>query len=148
VYVRHGAKSEPATSHDLERIIERRLRDIVPDAVGPAPVRITTDPAAPTVTLADPDRTHPHRLKEFLAAVNARLRPLGAKANGYDVRATLAVQSWEKDLANTWKAERGPRKYRDAFAEWLVKEVARDKHFVSRPRARWRRMPPRPRPAR
>jgi hypothetical protein len=28
VYVRHGAKSEPATSHDLERIIERRLREV------------------------------------------------------------------------------------------------------------------------
>jgi hypothetical protein len=28
IYVRHGAKSEPATSQDFERIIERRLREI------------------------------------------------------------------------------------------------------------------------
>jgi hypothetical protein len=106
VYVRHGAKSEPATSHDLERIIERRLREVrsfwlkgvrrvieaPPDSVvtvGPrpvqvvadpaaaTPVRITTDPAAPLVTLADPDKTHPNRLKELLAAVNGRLKSLG-----------------------------------------------------------------------
>jgi predicted HTH transcriptional regulator len=29
VYVRHGAKSEPATSQDIERIIEHRLRAII-----------------------------------------------------------------------------------------------------------------------
>jgi hypothetical protein len=170
VYVRHGAKSEPATSNDLERVIERRLREvrafwlkgvrrvaeappesvvtvaprpvrIVSEAAAAAPVRITTDPAAPAVALADPDKTHPHRQKELLAAVNARLRPLGAKANGYDVRAALAVQGWERDLAYTWKAEHGPRKYSEALADWLVKEVSKDRHFLRKTRARWKRMP-------
>ena len=170
VYVRHGAKSEPATSNDLERIIERRLRDVrsfwlkgvrrvaeappdsvvtvaprpvhvVSEASAASPVRITTDPAAPAVALADPDKTHPHRQKELLAVVNARLRPLGVKANGYDVRAALAVQGWERDLAYTWKAEHGPRKYSDAFADWLVKEVSKDRHFLRKARARWKRMP-------
>jgi hypothetical protein len=170
VYVRHGAKSEPGTSHDLERIIDRRLSEVrsfwlkgvrrvaqappdsvvtvaprpvrvVSDAAAATPVRITTDPAAPALALADPDRTHPHRLKELLTAVNARLRSLRAKANGYDVRAVLAVQSWEKDLAYTWKVEYGPRKYSDALADWLVKGVSKDKHFLRRTRARWKRMP-------
>lgn len=177
VYVRHGAKSEPATSHDLERIIERRLHEVrsfwlkgvrrvaeaPPDSVvtvGPrpvqvvadpaaaTPVRITTDPAAPLVALADPDKTHPHRLKELLAAVNARLKSLGVRANAYDVRAALAVQGWEQDRAYTWKPEYGSRKYSDALAEWLVKEVTRDGGFLRRTRARWKRMPPRSRPTR
>jgi hypothetical protein len=170
VYVRHGAKSEPGTSHDLERIIERRLRDVrsfwlkgvrrvaeappdsvvtvaprfvqvVADAAGATAVRVTTDPAAPVVALADPDKTHPHRLTELLGAVNARLRALGVRVNGYDVRAALAVQGWERDLAYTWKAEHGPRKYSDPFADWLVKEVAKDKRVLRRTRARWKRMP-------
>jgi hypothetical protein len=170
VYVRHGAKSEPATSHDLERIIDGRIREmrsfwlkgmrrvaaappdsvvtvapgpvhIVSEASAASPVRITTDPAATAVALADPDKTHPHRQKELLGAVNARLRSFGVKANGYDVRAALAVQSWERDLTYTWKAEHGPRKYSDAFADWLVKEVSKDKHFLRRTRARWKRMP-------
>jgi hypothetical protein len=170
VYVRHGAKSEPGTSHDLERIIERRLRDVrsfwlkgvrrvaeappdsvvtvgplpvrvVSDAAGAGPVRITTDPNAPAVALANPDKTHPHRLKELLAAVNARLRALGVRVNPYDVRAALAVQGWERDLAYTWKAEHGPRKYSDAFADWLVKEVSKDQRVLRRTRAKWKRMP-------
>jgi hypothetical protein len=170
VYVRHGAKSEPATSHDLEQIIESRLREVrsfwlrgvrrvseappdsivtvsprpvqvVPDAAAAAPVRVTTDPAAPLVALADPDKTHPHRLKELLSAVNSRLRPLGGKANAFDVRAVLAVQGWGDDLAYTWKAEYGPRKYSNAFADWLVKEFAKDPRFLRRTRAKWKRMP-------
>ena len=173
VYVRHGAKSEAGTSHDLERIIERRLRDVrsswlkgvrrvaeappgsvvtvtprpvqvVGDAAAAAPVRITTDPAAPAVALADPDQTHRHRLTELLGAVNARLKALGVRLNGYDVRAALAVQGWERDRAYTWKPEYGSRKYSDALADWLVKEVAKDKHFLRRTRAKWKRMPPQP----
>ncbi len=40
-----------------------------------------------------------------------------------------------------WKAKHGPRKYSAAFADWLVKEVSKDKHFLRRTRARWKRMP-------
>ncbi len=169
VYVRHGAKSEPGTSTDLEQIIERRLREIrsfwlsgvrrvvsaPPDAVvtvapravrvadGPeaVPVRVTTDPNAAVVGLADPDKTHPYRLKELLASVNARLKTLGAKANQYDVRAVLAVQGWEHDLSYTWKSEYGPRKYSENLAEWLIKQVARDRLFFLSTRGKWKRMP-------
>lgn len=169
VYVRHGAKSEPATSNDLERIIERRLREIrsfwlsgvrrvvsapqdavvtvtsrpvrIADAPEAVPVRVTTDPDVPVVGLADPDKTHPYRLKELLASVNARLKTLGAKANQYDIRAALAVQGWEQDLSCTWKPEYGPRKYSENFAEWLIKQVAKDKVFFMRTRGKWKRMP-------
>jgi hypothetical protein len=66
--------------------------------------------------------------------------------NAYDVRAALAVQGWEQDQAYTWKPEYGSRKYSEALAEWLVKEVTRDGGFLRRTRARWKRMPQRPRP--
>jgi hypothetical protein len=43
---------------------------------------------APVVGLADPERTYPFRLKEFLGRLNIRLRALGVKpANPYDMRA-------------------------------------------------------------
>ncbi len=168
VYVRHGAKSEPGTSNDLERIVERRLREIrsfwlsgvrrvvsaprdavvivtsrpvrVADAPGAVPVRVTTDPNAPVVGLADPDKTHPYRLKDFLASVNARLKILGAKANQYDIRAVLAVQGWTENLSYTWKPEYGPRKYSENLAEWLVKQAASDKFFFMRTRGKSKRM--------
>jgi hypothetical protein len=170
VYVRHGAKSEPATSHDLERIIERRLREVrsfwlggvrrvseappdsvvtvspravqvVPDSAAAAPVRVTTDPAAPLVALADPDQTHPHRLMELLSVVNAKLKALGVRLNTHDVKAVLAVQGWEADRAYTWKPRHGSRKYSDALIEWLVKEVSKDGGYLRRTRAKWKRMP-------
>lgn len=170
VYVRHGAKSEPGTSGDLERIVERRLREIrsfwlsgvrrvvsaprgavvtvtpprhvrVADAPDALSVRVTTDPSAQVVGLADPDKTHPYRLKELLASVNGRLTTLGVKANQYDIRAALAVQGWAQDLTYTWKPEYGPRKYSENLAEWLIKQVASDKLFFVRLRGRWKRMP-------
>lgn len=169
VYVRHGAKSEPGTSADLERIVERRLREIrsfwlsgvrrvvsaprdavvtvtpravrVTDLPDAAPVRVTTDPNAPIVGLVDPDKAHPYRLKELLTSLNGRLKALGAKANPYDIRAVLAVQGWKEDLAYTWKPEYGPRKYSESLAEWVVMQVAKDKLFFVRTRGRWKRMP-------
>ncbi len=103
VYVRHGAKSEPATGTDLGIAIERRvdqirrnwLRDIrrlitappgsevavvtqlASDAQGRAVrFRFTDDPTATVLGRLEPDQTHPHRQKELIAEVNKRL-PLG-----------------------------------------------------------------------
>lgn len=169
VYVRHGAKSEPATSTDLERIIERRLSEIrsswlssvrrvvsapqdavvtvtarplrIADAPEAVSVRVTTDPSAAVVGLADPDKTHPYRLRELLAGVNSRLKTLGVKANQYDIRAVLAVHGRDGGSSYTWKPEYGPRKYSEAFSEWLIQQAAKDKFFFIRTRSKWKRMP-------
>jgi hypothetical protein len=69
------------------------------------------------------------------------LKALGLKANQYDIRAALAVQGWEQDLAYTWKPEYGSRKYSETLAEWLIKQAAKDKLFFIRTRGKWKRMP-------
>ena len=167
VYVRHGAKSEPATSNDLERIIERRLKELrafwlggvrkmitapagsilsvapkglqISDKSTALPVRVTNDPNAQVVGLADPDRTHPYRLHDLIPLVNEGLKALGIKINDYDVRAVLALFGADKDTSYTWKPQFGSRKYSETFAQWLVAQGKQDKRFFKRTRSTWRR---------
>lgn len=172
VYVRHGATSEPATSQDIERIIEHRLRAIraswlkgvqrvtsaptdaivtfTPRAVAPpaiklgetseaVPVRLTTDLNAPVVGLADPEEMYPYRLKELLGRLNILLRAIGIKpANPYDIRALLSVHG--KDQKWTWEPKYSPKRYSEAFAEWVINQAAKDKFILQRTRSKWRRM--------
>ena len=108
LYVRHGAKSAPATSGDIARLMERYVqrvrkqwlsgvRKVVAAPTGSTvsvlppgviqsssptatPIRITTNPAAPEYQLIDPDKTHPWRQKELLEEVN---KSLPTKINQY-----------------------------------------------------------------
>jgi predicted HTH transcriptional regulator len=87
LYVRHGAKSDPARSADIARLMERSLQrarrewlsgvrklsaapkgstvSVLPPKViqssdrSATPIRITDDPLAPQYQLIDPDKTHP-----------------------------------------------------------------------------------------
>ena len=93
VYVRHGAKSEPATTRDLYDAIERRVEELrqlwlggirqvveapadanvavyrpteLDEAGRPTKVRLTTEPGAPVYGMIDPDETHPYRETELI----------------------------------------------------------------------------------
>ena len=102
-------------------------------------VRLSADPDAPIIGVADPERVYPFRLKEFLTNVNQRLRALGAKAaNPYDIRAVIAVHG--KDQQWLWEPQYGPKRYSGLFAEWLVAQAAKDKFLLRRARAKWKRM--------
>lgn len=166
VYVRHGAKSEPGTTRDLEAIIERRLKQIrkawlgglrkvvaapadsvisvaardVRLATNPAAseVRLTDRPDAPEFQLVDPDRTHPHRMLEFLPKLNAALRESGVRASPYDIGAVRHVYRLNRDLRFTYKPQFGSRKYSDGFIEWIAGKVQGDKRFFAKARAKWR----------
>lgn len=168
VYVRHGAKSEPATSNDLERIFEKRLREVraswlsglrkvvaappgsvvsvtsrsigVTDNSGVLPVRITTDPDTQVVGLADPDKANPFRLHDMIPRLNQHLKPLGIKATDYDIRAVRAVYQMDQNESYTWKPQYGSRKYSEAFVEWLMALVREDKYFFKKVRSKWKRM--------
>src|SRR5947207_2727562 len=82
VYVRRGARSEPATTDDLAAIVQRRIdaarrdwlgavRRVVKGAAQPVNVRIVDDRRAPAYRVVDYDKTHPYRQKELLAALRA-----------------------------------------------------------------------------
>jgi len=153
VYFRHGAKSEPALARDLARFADREetrirremLRNlrrvsaaptgsqvlVVPPHSAPISaverVRVVNDPTAPAVARADYDATHPHRQKEVVAAVNARVgREL---VNAHDILCVRRVHGIDNDDQLSHKTRFGSRQYSDGFVDWLVTSYETDESF-------------------
>jgi hypothetical protein len=168
VCVRHGAKSEPATTSDLMEVVERRadqlreqwlggIRKVVEapadtnvavyrpterDESGrPTKVRLTTEPGAPVFGMVDTDETHPYRQKELIREVNRRLAK-GRSINPHDV---LCVRRVHKiDEANAPQFAHQPKyasmQYSDAFVDWLVEQEKKNPAFFSEARALYQDM--------
>jgi hypothetical protein len=163
VYFRHGAKSEPGTTDDLRGVLDRAIREerdhllanvrrvfeapvghqvvLVPaDGVSTAaaesgPVRLTNDPAAPAVRATNPDELYPHRQKEVVAAVNARLGG-ATKINGHDVQCVRKVHGIDGSRPEfIEKRKYGSAQYSEQFIDWLVAEHGADPSFFAKARA-------------
>ncbi len=159
VYFRHGAKSEPGDTSDLRKVIERELerirkswidniRKVVrapagsgvqivsPAELETAPVvriRVTDDPQAPVLRGADPDRTHPYRLKEVLGLFNSRFK--GRKEiNQYDVLCVRRVHKIERNRQYFYKFRFASPRYSDAFVDWLANQYEKDPSFFDKSR--------------
>ena len=139
VYFRHGAKSKPGTTEDLEEAIDRRVEMVrkswqsavttfVKSPVGSAmPVRIVEDPRAPRYGVIDYDKTHPFRQKELLAAFNARQS--GAKINAFDLLSVRKVHDIDAKPEFSHKTLFGTRQYSARFLEWLLDRASGDPEF-------------------
>jgi len=166
LYVRHGAKSEPATSEDVARIVERSLQalrkewmsgvrrvvnapagstvSVLPGAVrqskdpGATPIRLTTDPTAPEYRLVDPDTTHPWRQKELLAEVNGLLEG-GMHINSFDIQAVRHLYNVEEDARFFHKARFATAQYSPDFRDWLVARHNEDPAFFTKAREEFSR---------
>jgi hypothetical protein len=161
VYVRHGAKSEPATTKDLAGVIDRRVsahrkswlsavRNVVQrrqpalssevrdsDSPSATPIRVVTDPRAPAFRVIDYDRTHPYRQKELLAAFRARVpsRPI----NQFDLLSVRHTHAIDANADFSHKSLFGTRQYSQKFLDWLVGKAESDGAFFSEARARRKR---------
>ena len=156
-YVRHGAKSEPATRADLRAFIDRRLAEIRKDWLrglkrvvsapagseivaiertegeeGELAIRITTDENAPLYRAVDWDTTHPYRQTELLVEVNRRL-PRDAVINSYDIQAVKRVYDINENTHPDYVhlPRYGYYQYSDDFAAWLVEQFERDDEFFA-----------------
>jgi hypothetical protein len=164
LYVRHGAKSAPATSADIARLMERHVqrvrrqwlsgvRKVVtapsgstvsvrpPDLVQSGgrtatPIRITSDPNAPGYQLIDPDKTHPWRQKELLQELN---KSLPTKVNQYDLLAVRHLYGVYGDPNFVHKSRFGAPQYSPAFANWLLEQYSRDPRFFQKSREEYKR---------
>ncbi|HEY4272034.1 MAG TPA: RNA-binding domain-containing protein [Candidatus Udaeobacter sp.] len=160
LYVRHGAKSEPARSADIARLLERSVQrarrewlsgvrkvstaprgstvSVLPSGVvqssdpGAIPIRITDDPGAAEYQLIDADKTHPWRQKELLQELN---KSLPTKINPYDLLAVRRLHHIDEDANFAHKARFGSTQYSPAFAEWLLKQHATDPTFFQKCRS-------------
>jgi hypothetical protein len=160
LYVRHGAKSEPARSADIARLIARSVERtrkewlsgvrkvtnapprstiaVLPPGVVQSsdpkatPIRITADPKAPGYQLIDPDKTHPWRQKELLEELNSKL-PL--KINTYDLLALRRYHRIDGDPKFAYKHRYGSQQYSPALAKWILEQYAEDPRLFQKCRS-------------
>ena len=83
----------------------------------------------------DPSKTHPHRQKEIIAAVNTTLD--GASSiNQYDVQCVIKVYEVRKRPEFYYKStvQGSPPQYSNEFVEWLVGRYKNDNAFFTKAR--------------
>ena len=164
VYFRHGAKSEPGTTKDLEKTFARLLRktrrswlanirkvveapDVltaVPTNVAPQPIpgnfRIVDDPSAPSYGLLDTNQTHPYRQTEVIEAVNTRL--LGKQTvNPHDILSVRRVHGIDETKPGfCYKLKFGSPIYSKAFIDWLIEQYSQNPGFFNEARAAYNKL--------
>jgi hypothetical protein len=168
VYFRHGAKSEPANSRDLREFVEREVErsrkawlgnirkvvkapadsrvSVIPPTrqsqaavSSAAAVRLVDDPSAPIYGKLDPDDTHPHRQKEVVEKLNARL-PGGKRITPFDILCVRQVHMIDASKPQYYhRSKFSSPQYSDAFVDWLLDEFVKDGSFFENARADSRR---------
>jgi hypothetical protein len=157
VYFRHGAKSEPGLSRDLQRFAKleenRVKRELLKNIskvslaprgsevlivdqdgakhVGSRGVRVVDDPNAPIVGVVYQDQTHPFLLGELLRNLNKQLE---VPVNSHDLQCIRKVYGIEKKLAYFHKPLHGSPQYSAAYVEWLVDQRKKDPQFFIKAR--------------
>lgn len=147
VYFRHGAKSKPGTTEDLERAIDRRVEMVrkswqsavttfVKSPVGTAmAVRIVDDPRAPRYGVVDYDKTHPFRQKEILNS----LRSQGIHINQFDFQAVRHAHDIDARPEFSHRTKFGIRQYSAKFLQWLLDRAHGDPEFFANARREYQR---------
>jgi len=161
-YVRHGAKSEPANTDDIQDFIESRLENVRETWLGNirkvvshpdeqvgtysalsydetgalAEIRLTDNPGAPVFGRIDPDLSHPFRQKELIEQVNEQL-PDGRSINTWDVQCVRSIHEINPGSYPQFihYSRFGPVQYSTQFAEWLASQ---DQEFFDESRRRYR----------
>jgi hypothetical protein len=163
VYVRHGAKSEPATGLDLRVVLERKvalareawlgnMRKVVeagPDAMvavyrpttgdavdQPQRIQLTSDPNAAVYGRLDPDASHPYRQTELVTEVNRRL-PKGVTINAHDILSVRRTHDTDTNPSFFHQPRFGSPQYSDSFVDWIAEQYERDKEFFTNARAHY-----------
>jgi hypothetical protein len=164
LYFRHGAKSEPARQEDLRKAFERRLASVrdewtkglkkvvqapegyqvhvlppdvtISNGPGATPIRLTDDPQAPAYLKLDPNKTHPYRRKELVAAVKARL-PKGVTINQYDIQAVRKTHAIDGNETYTYHPAFGSPQYSPALVDWIIRRYESDPRFFALARAKY-----------
>lgn len=161
VYFRHGAKSEPGTSDDLRGFLEREIErtrkswldgitkvveaptgsrfavlppeDAPTGPAGSLPMQLTNDPGAPSYYAVPLDQTHPHRQKEVIREVNAKLS--GKKViNSHDIVCIRRVYSVQKNINFCYTQNYASPRYTQQFVDWIIAQYQSNTSFFEETR--------------
>jgi hypothetical protein len=164
IYFRHGAKSEPAASEDLQAFIDRKLEEIKrswlegitrvveappgsriafispeaqpADARGALPLRLTDDPAAPAYYAVPIDTTHPFRQKEIVVEVNKRIGER-RRITSHDILCIRRVYEVHKDIRLCYTQNYASPRYSPAFVDWIASQYEADNKFFDSTKKRF-----------
>jgi hypothetical protein len=105
------------------------LRDI-PEATA---IRLTTDESAPTLSVMQADKLYPYRQKELVRRLAERL---GGQltVSGHDLQCVRRAHKIDDDPMFSYQAQHSPRKYTEAYVDWLVSKHAEDPKFFQQAR--------------
>lgn len=160
LYFRHGAKSEPATPEDLDRIVERQvelhrkawlsgIRKVVkappghtvavfhPQQAanlvisGPVTGRVVAHKKAPGFFPVKADEKWPHRGIDIVRQVNVVLEGR-ANINAYDITAIRSVFKLDDHPELAYRPfEKAASQYSQQFIDWLCKNFENNPAFFS-----------------
>jgi len=164
IYFRHGAKSEPGTTDDVRRFMEKRVREVhdqivkglrrvseaprgsqlqvvprVTRAIRPAgtvAVRLSTNPDAQGILVTDRHEIFPYRQKDLIAKLKQVL-PARSVPNTYDLQAINRVYRIAEQENLSWQPPFSSRLYSDAFVEWIIDKISNQKDFLQDTRDRF-----------
>ena len=105
------------------------LRD-TPEATA---IRLTNDESAPTLSVMQADKLYPHRQKELVQRLAERLGGQ-TSVSGHDLQCVRRVHKVDDDSMFSYQAQHSPRKYTEAFVDWLVSKHAEDPKFFQHAR--------------
>ncbi len=105
------------------------LRD-APDAPS---IRLTNNEDAPTLSVMQADKLYPHRLKELVKRLAERMG--GQPVVGTrDLQCVRRVHKIDDNPMFTYQAQHSPRKYTEAFVDWLLSKYTEDLNFFKQAR--------------
>lgn len=164
VYFRHGTKSEPGTTDDLRRFLERELEftrkswldgiakvveapagsrfAVLPpegSPTGPAgsiPMQLTNDPEAPAYYAVPLDQTHPHRQKEVVKEVNSRLATRKT-INMHDIICIRRVYKVQNNIGFCYTQNFASSRYSQQFVDWIMSKFEANNEFFDETRNKY-----------
>jgi hypothetical protein len=159
VYFRHGAKSEPGTSEDLRKSMEKQFAvlrkqlltgvrkvvsaptnsriivlpdEVMASEVDAAPIRIVDDPSAPAFRKIDPAKTHPYLIDKIAAEIKQFLGL--AKFGRYEIQAIRHLENLSEttrpDLIYPDKVHNSSPQYSPAFLDLIRKKLKRPSYLT------------------
>jgi hypothetical protein len=157
VYFRHGAKSEPGTTDDLRRFVEKRVREMQQQLVkgmkrvseaprgselliapragvvtgkGDAlPVKIVLDRNAKDAIQVDKNMLFPYRRMELMKRLKEEL-PKDAAPNTYEIQAINYVYGIAENEYLSWQPPFSSRQYGEAYVGWIIDKISKKKGFL------------------
>jgi Schlafen, AlbA_2 len=117
---------EGAPPLGLENVVLR-------DTPGATAIRLTNNENAPTLSVMQADKLYPYRQKEVLNRLSERLGGQ-SPVNGHDLQCVRRAHNVDDDPMFSYQAQHSPRKYTEAYVDWLVNKRAEDPNFFQHAR--------------